>query len=288
MQTIAIFTVTILQAGLVSWLLHERGKRRRSEADASDLSRQLIHAQEAERARLACELHDDVTQRLARLAIDAARHARGPVNPGVHNGMKSIHDGLVRLGEDVHALSYRLHPSILTDLGLAEAVKSECENFSQSSTQLEVKTLDIPDDLPHDIALCLYRIVQESLRNVARHSKASRTEVHLSRLDDGLQITISDNGVGFDPRHRREGMTLGLASMRQRLASHTGRLDIASSPGHGTTVTAWVPLSPAGTDPANLSKASERNLNKSVPACRRHKYLMRFQSFLLHPYLRKS
>lgn len=245
-QISVISAIIILQAALISWLLYEQRQRRRSEADARELSRQLINAQEEERARLARELHDDVTQRLAVLAISAARQEGKGHSAAERTAMGSVHEGLVRLSEDVHALSYRLHPSILTDLGLAEALKSECESFAQSPVHLELDAADIPEDMPQDIALCLYRITQESLRNVARHSGASRTEVHLRRLDGGLQLTIRDNGAGFDPRQRRDGMSLGLASMRQRVASLGGRLDIDSSHGHGTTVRAWIPLRDLG------------------------------------------
>lgn len=241
-QLSAIAAIILLQAALISWLLYEQRKRRRSEADARALSRQLIHAQEEERARLARELHDDVTQRLAVLAISAARQEGKRLSAAERSAMGSVHDGLVRLSEDVHALSYRLHPSILTDLGLAEALKSECESFSLSPVHLELDAADIPEDMPQDIALCLYRIAQESLRNVARHSGASRTELRLRRRGGGLVLTIRDNGAGFDIRQRREGMSLGLASMRQRVASLGGRLDIDSSPGHGTKVEAWIPL----------------------------------------------
>jgi signal transduction histidine kinase len=239
--------VILVQAALISWLLYEQAQRRHSEAAAHQLSRRLINAQEEERARLARELHDDVTQRLAALAIDAARidAARDEpksASPAGGATMRSLREGLVQLSEDVHALSYRLHPSILTDLGLIEALKSECESFSQYPIQLELNAADIPERLPQDMALCLFRIAQEGLRNVARHAGASRTEVWLRRVDGGLQLAVRDNGAGFDPGQRRVGGSLGLDSMRQRAISLGGKVDIESSPGHGTTVLAWVPV----------------------------------------------
>ncbi len=241
LQVVAVSALILLQTALILWLLYEQGRRSRSEADARELSRRLINAQEEERARLARELHDDVTQRLAALAIDAARHERAGAVAGV-DAMPSVHQGLVRLSEDVHALSYRLHPSILRDLGLVEALRSECDNSSHSLPHLEFGARDIPENVPQDIALCIYRVAQESLRNVARHSSASRTEVDLRYSDNGLQLTVRDNGSGFDTEQRRAGMSLGLASMRQRVISLGGRLDIESSPGRGTTVQAWIPL----------------------------------------------
>lgn len=252
LQIIAVSAVILLQAALILWLLSEQRERHRSEADARQLSRRLINAQEEERARLARELHDDVTQRLAVLAIGAARHEREAAG-STGDAMQSVHHGLVRLSEDVHALSYRLHPSILTDLGLVEALKSECDNYSQSLPHLEFNAPDILENVPQDIALCIYRVAQEGLRNVSRHAGATRAEVALRYADRGLQLTVRDNGVGFDIGQRRAGMSLGLASMRERVISLGGRLDIKSSPGRGTTVQAWIPLR----DPAAGSVRAE-------------------------------
>jgi signal transduction histidine kinase len=244
---LATAAVLLLQTALISWLLYERGKRQHLEAEGRKLSGRLIHAHEEERARLARELHDDVTQRLAALAIDAGRGERysGPAG----GAMRSMREGLVRLSEDVHALSYRLHPSILADLGLIEALKAECERFSQCPVRLEANTRDIPEALPQDVGLCLFRIAQEALRNVARHAGARQTEVCLRRLDGGLELTVKDDGAGFDPRQRRAEMSLGHAGMRQRVALLGGNIDIESSPGQGTTILAWVPL----TEPSDLS-----------------------------------
>ena len=156
--------------------------------------------------------------------------------------MRTMREGLVRLSEDVHALSYRLHPSILEDLGLSEALKSECERFSQTcSTQLEANVAETPERLPHDVALCLFRVAQEGLRNIARHAGASRAEVRLRRLDGGLQI-VSDNGAGFDPAQQRGRISLGHAGMRRKIKLVGGKIDIAGRPGYGTTILAWVPL----------------------------------------------
>ena len=157
--------------------------------------------------------------------------------------MKSMREGLVRLSEDVHALSYRLHPALLEDLGLVEALKSEGERVARTSPiRVETDARDIPERLPQDVALCLFRVAQESLRNVARHAGASETEVSLRRLDGGLQLAVRDNGAGFDRAQRRTRISLGHASMRHRVFALGGRLDIESNPGHGTTIRAWVPL----------------------------------------------
>jgi two-component sensor histidine kinase/ABC-type uncharacterized transport system substrate-binding protein len=252
-QTIAVSAAIVAQAALIAWMLYEYQRRRRSEAAAHALSGRLIHAQEDERSRLARELHDDVTQRLALLAIDAGREERNVANPG-GGAMRALREGLVRLSQDVHALSYRLHPSILEDLGLIEALKSECERFSQTcSTRLEVNTEEITEKLPHDVALCFFRIAQEGLRNVARHAKASRAEVRLRPRDGGLELSVTDDGAGFDSAAHRVKTSLGHASMRQRAFFLGGRVDIASSPGHGTVITAWVPLKEQRLEPSARS-----------------------------------
>jgi signal transduction histidine kinase len=230
-------------------LLHRRRLRRaneerkQAEEAARELSGHLISAQEDERSRLARELHDDVTQRLALLAIDAGRQER--ILPSAAGGaaMRVMREGLVRLSEDVHALSYRLHPSIIEDLGLMEALKSECQRFSeQGPARVEIKAQDISEEPPGNVALCLFRVAQEALQNSARHSEASTVQVTIRLLNGGLQLGVHDDGKGFDPRRRRDRPSLGLASMRQRIDLLDGLLDIESDPGHGTTVLAWVPL----------------------------------------------
>jgi signal transduction histidine kinase len=150
---------------------------------------------------------------------------------------------LVRLSEDVHALSYRLHPALLEDLGLTAALKAECERFSrQESVSVGVKLEEIPAEIPSDTGLCLFRVTQEALRNVVRHARAPAAEVSLRPLDGGLQLAVADTGVGFDSGRQRQRPSLGLASMRERVRLLGGELDVESAPGHGTTVLAWVPL----------------------------------------------
>jgi signal transduction histidine kinase len=122
-------------------------------------------------------------------------------------------------------------------------LRSECERFSQTcSTQLEANAAEIPERLPRDVALCLFRVAQEGLRNIARHAGASRAQVRLQRLGGGLQLTVEDDGSGFDPAQQRGRTSLGHAGMQQRIKLLGGKIDIASRPGYGTTILAWVPL----------------------------------------------
>jgi len=226
-------------------------KRRQAEEAARELSGRLINAQEEERSRLARELHDDVTQRLALLAIDAGRGERNLPSAAGGTAMRAMRESLIRLSEDVHALAYRLHPSILEDLGLIEALKTECERFGRvASIPVDLKAQEVPDPLPHAVALCLYRIAQEALRNVGRHARASAVQVSLRRLDGGVQLAVRDNGAGFDPAQQRDRPSLGHASMRQRVYQLNGELEVESAPGHGTTVLAWVPLKEEQSEPS--------------------------------------
>src|SRR5688572_18513837 len=138
-----------------------------------------------------------------------------------------MHKDLVRLSEDVHAMSYRLHPSVLDDLGLVEALRAECHRVARrGNARVEVDARDVPEAMPNDTSLCLFRVAQEALNNAMRHGQASAVTVLLSARDRGLQLAVSDNGKGFDPAHSRERASLGLASMRERVRLLQGQLDI--------------------------------------------------------------
>jgi signal transduction histidine kinase len=231
--------IVLFQAALITALLFQRARRRRAEKEAVALTGRLLTAHEDERRHLARELHDDLTQRLARLAIDAGRLER---NAGTDGTAADMRRDLVRLSEDVHALSYRLHPSVLDDLGLVEALKAECDRVARhGALRVEVDAHDVPEALPSDTSLCLFRVAQEALSNAARHARASAVSVLLSPSGKGLQLAVSDNGSGFDLGRSPDHASLGLASMRERVRLLRGELDIESTPGRGTTVVAWVP-----------------------------------------------
>jgi signal transduction histidine kinase len=236
-------SIFLLQAALLIGLAWQRIRRRRAEGEAITLSGRLITAHEDERRWLARELHDDITQRLAGLAIDAAKLSTAELSPSDIEARRSIRGGLVQLSEDVHDLSYRLHPSVLDDLGLVEALKAECERVARvESIQVDVKMERLPQSMPKEVALGIYRVAQEALRNIARHAKASMVELSLALSEGGLLLTVTDNGSGFDPGTPTRRPSVGHASMRERIRSLGGKLDIQSTPGMGTTVVAWVPI----------------------------------------------
>jgi two-component system, NarL family, sensor kinase len=139
-------------------------------------------------------------------------------------------------------LSRQLHPSILDDLGLVDALRSECLSLEQrDGITARCYALDVPADIPRDVALCVYRVAQEALRNVARHAQALQATVRLTANDRELVLCVRDRGVGFDVATRRKS-GLGLESMRERVRLVQGRLTVRSQPGKGTRITLRVPL----------------------------------------------
>jgi PAS domain S-box-containing protein len=218
-------------------------ERKRTEAALREFSARLIRTQEEERARLARELHDDITQRLAHLAIEIGRAMEVAPAASWAEARRSVREELIRLSEDVHALSYRLHPSILEDLGLAAAVQAEAEHLErQGPVPIEVKVHNLPDPISSEVAVCAFRIAQEALRNAVRHAHARTLTVSLFGSDGGVQLGVQDDGCGFDTGQQRHRFSLGLASMRERAHLLGGELDVDSAPGQGTTITVWIPL----------------------------------------------
>ena len=224
-------------------VLRDITRRRLAEEGLRDLGRRLIRAHEEERALLARELHDDVTQRLAALAIDVGRAMHAAPDPDQAQAMQAVSDGLGRISEDIHTLAYHLHPSVLVELGLAAALRAECERRGRGGN-LEIATaLDpVPAELGRDNALCLFRVAQEALSNVIRHGAASAASVVLRCEGGGLRLTVRDDGVGFDPDGPGVGGSLGLLSMRERVQLVNGTFAIESAVGRGTAIIAWVPL----------------------------------------------
>ena len=223
-------------------VLRDITEAKQAEEAMRDLSWRLIRAHEDERALLARELHDDVTQRLAVLAIDMGRAELAAPDGAQADVMRSVRTELVRLSEDIHSLAYQLHPSVLEELGLVEALRAEGERRGRQGRLAVAMDLErLPALAGKEAQLCLFRVAQEALTNVARHAGTGAASVTLRQADGGLLLAVSDRGVGFDPARPREGRSLGLASMRERLHLVSGTLDIETAPGRGTTVVAWVP-----------------------------------------------
>jgi PAS domain S-box-containing protein len=218
-------------------------KRMRVEAERTELLRRLVRAQEDEHRRIARELHDDLTQRLAVLAIDAGTIEQWPGCPlEIGEKARGMRELLVALSESVHTLSRQMHPSILDDLGLVDTLRSECLSLTQrDGIVVKYDARDVPADLPRDATLCVYRVAQESLRNIVRHARSTRAYVRLRGTGRELVLCVRDRGVGFDVAARRE-RGLGLESMRERARLIHARLAVRSRPGEGTKVILRVPL----------------------------------------------
>jgi signal transduction histidine kinase len=214
--------------------LKEREKR------LKELAGKLLDAQENERRRLAGELHDDLTQRLAILAIEAGRLEKqsGCSGPAAQT-LRVIRDKLITLSEDVHTISRQLHPSIIEDLGLVDSLRSEINNFTNREgipVRFDVEEENL--SLPLDVAICFFRVAQEGLRNIGKHARAQSVRISLSHRNGSLLLTIKDDGIGFDPQAVRKISGIGLASMEERIRLVGGRLSVQSQPGEGTLITA--------------------------------------------------
>ena len=212
-----------------------------------DLADQVMTAQEEERRRIAGELHDDVTQRLATLGIALGLLKRNPAAAGawdVLEELSRLQTQILQLSEDVRRLSHSLHPSILEHSDLAASLEMHCREFTgQHCIATSFAARDVPDDVPRPVALALYRIVQESLRNVARHSGATTASVVLAgEGGTRLSLFVIDNGKGFDVGKSKINPGLGLVSIEER-ARHIGAsVTIDSMPDAGTRLSVQVPL----------------------------------------------
>lgn len=223
-------------------VLRDITERRELELAMRDLSRRLIRAHEEDRAILARELHDDVTQRLAVMAIELGRAERGATDPEQVGAMTSVREGLVRLSEDVHSLAYQLHPAVLEELGLSQALEAECERLRRSGSLDAAADLEpLVTRIGRDEALCLFRVAQEALNNVRRHAGVQEATLSLRDRDGGVFLAVRDTGAGFVADLPGGAWSLGLASMRERVRAVGGTLDIQSAPGQGTMIEAWVP-----------------------------------------------
>jgi PAS domain S-box-containing protein len=220
-------------------------ERRRAEQGMLDLSGRLINAQEEERARIARELHDDFSQRIAVLAMQLGQVSMSlpESNKAASQRLHLIWERITELSSDIHKLSHRLHSSKLHHLGLMTAAKSLCEETAkQHDIQIEFAASDVPDEISPDVALCFFRIIQEALNNIAKHSGAKRAYVQLSTVDSRIRLRIVDAGVGFDTNSQKAKGGLGLASMRERLRIMGGMLEIRSRPMEGTEIQAEAPM----------------------------------------------
>jgi PAS domain S-box-containing protein len=222
-------------------------ERKQAEEALSSVSRRLIEAHEEERTWIARELHDDINQRIALLAVslEGLKQDLPASNGQMSRRFKEVQEHVADLGIDIQALSHRLHSSKLEYLGLAAACEGFCREFSvQQNVEIDFHSQDIPKELPQETALCLFRVLQEALQNAAKHSGVRHFQVLLKARSNEIQLSVYDSGVGFDMQKAMSGNGLGFTSMKERMKLIDGHLSIDLKPQGGTTIHARAPLKP--------------------------------------------
>ena len=251
-QAIGVLSLIIFESALIMALFINLQRRKRAEISLLDsrqdlriLAGRLISSQEDELRKLSREFHDDIAQRLAAAAIEAGTlelKAAETQDPRLGK-LRILKDQLIALSEDVHAISREIHPSILKDLGLNRAVNSLCVMFSdREDIPIDFRSDEIPASIDKDVALCFYRVIQEGLRNIAKHSKARQVRIELRVMGPDIVLNMIDDGIGFVLQGVREIPGIGLASMRERVDYISGKLSISSEPGKGTMIHLSAPL----------------------------------------------
>jgi signal transduction histidine kinase len=219
-------------------------ERRVAESNLSSLSPRLIEAHEAERSDVAGELRDDLNQRMALLQIGLAQLGRDVpgLSPQARTQLHGLTEVATEIASSIHNLSHRLQPSLLDLLGPVASIERLGRKLSERHNQ-QIKFVHhgIPEQIPKDVTLCLYRITQEALRNVVKHSGAAEAEVELMGHDDRIELCIFDSGVGFSPESAKRTLGLGLISMQERLRLVGGQLSVQSEPSHGTRIRVRIP-----------------------------------------------
>jgi signal transduction histidine kinase len=215
-------------------------RRKQIEEMLSGMTRKLIEAQEKERARIGRELHDDINQRLAMLAVELEHLQDNPAE--VQTRVPELREQIKELSNDVQALSHELHSSKLEYLGVVSGIRSWCKEFGERQTmEIDFKS-DVSSVVPLDIGTSLFRVLQEALHNALKHSGVKRIEVQLHEESGEIHVTIKDLGKGFDIEAARQGRGLGLTSMQERVRLVNGTITIESKPMGGTTIQVRVPL----------------------------------------------
>jgi signal transduction histidine kinase/ABC-type uncharacterized transport system substrate-binding protein len=242
---LGVVTLCLCEAVLIFALLIQGARRKRAEEALATLPGRLLEAQEQERIRIARELHDDVNQQLAVLAIGLEQLTKDL--PGSMTQLRArtneLQQRAVAISSDVQALSHQLHSSKLEYLSLVTAMEGFCREFSaQHQVEIRFSHTEVPNPLPREISLCLFRIMQEALSNAVKYSGVKCFDMELLGKPEGVQLKVSDRGRGFDVDKVLSGRGIGLISMRERVRLVSGSISITSKPDRGTTVEVEIPL----------------------------------------------
>ncbi|HXU13537.1 MAG TPA: PAS domain S-box protein [Terriglobales bacterium] len=215
-------------------------RRKQMEEALSGMSRKLIESQEQERARIARELHDDICQRLAMLAVDLERLQTA--YPDARSGVKALQERTGDIASDVQALSHDLHSSKLDYLGVIAGIRSWCREFGdRQNIKIDFRS-QVSTILAMEVGLCLLRVVQESLHNIVKHSGVKRAEVLLTEASGEVRLAVKDSGIGFDAESAKQSTGVGLISMRERVRLVNGTMSVDSKPMRGTIIRVCVPV----------------------------------------------
>ena len=239
----ALCVLTFLAMLWTVYQLRVRALERRH-AEVRALNEQLINAQEAERIRIAGELHDGVLQQITSLSLRLAtvKYQVPPDSEAIAT-INGLQKELISIGTGVRHLSHELHPALLQESGLPAALSSYCEEFSKvRGLRVECETDQSVKDLSPEAALCLYRVAQEALGNAAKYSEAKQVNVRLTRSEGQVGLSVSDDGIGCDPTQILRAGGLGVINMRERVLHLDGTFEFESEPGHGTRVKVTVPF----------------------------------------------
>ena len=227
----------------VACIVQEITERKLAEEALSSTTRKLIEAQEKERARIARDLHDDVAQRIALLCIGLDRLQHAHMDSEVSASIADLRRQTDEILADVQSLSHELHSSKLEHLGIVAAMRNLCKEFGgQQKMEVVFQGGDLPSPLPPEVSISLFRVLQEALRNAAKHSGVKNVEVRILETTDEIHLTIGDSGRGFDVATAMQGQGLGLTSMQERIRLVNGTISIESKPMGGTTIHVRVPL----------------------------------------------
>jgi PAS domain S-box-containing protein len=229
---------------LFTVIIRDITERKLAEESLATIGRRLIEAHEQERTWIGRELHDDINQRLALLAVELDQWCQHiPPNDEFIAQTRRAQERISQIAKDVQGLSHRLHSSKLEYLGLAKAANSFCKELSEhTKVEIQFNHSGIPRTLSKEVSLCLFRVLQEALQNAVKHSGVRSFTVDLRGTEELIDLTVADLGAGFEEQDAFTGHGLGLISMRERLQLVHGELSVKSKPGAGTTIRARAPL----------------------------------------------
>jgi len=211
--------------------------------DLRVLAGRLMTAQDEERRRIARDLHDDLSQKLAYLAMDIGKLTSKAVEQELKEDLRPLQARAVEVADSVRRISHQLHPSVLDDIGLEAALEQYCDEFAErSGIAAHFTSQNVPNSLPREVASSLYHIFQECLRNVSKHSQARSVFVTLEGANNLLRLSVRDEGVGLAPDRLERGASIGLVGMKERAHLVNGSVSIQSKIGQGTEVTVEVPV----------------------------------------------